>query len=406
MAFFLVTTAILLASFVYIGRRLISPLEMNRRRKRAVWLIFLATPFIFPLTFLFMRNPDFEELGSVSGWIGFTFLGFISLVFILLMLNDLLKIAGAALRAIGRLVRRTASGVVGEPRSYDPSRRRFITNAVNAGILSTSGILAGYGFYEARRRPEVERVTVPVDGLPTSFEGYRIAQISDMHVGPTIKRNWSEMVVGIVNSQRPDVIVFTGDLADGTVAALRDDVAPLSELEAPDGSFFVTGNHEYYSGVEPWIEEVRRLGFAVLINEHRLIERGGSAIVMAGITDWYGGSFLESHRMDPEAAFAEAPGNAVRILLAHQPRQIYAAEALGVDLQLSGHTHGGQYIFWNVLAALQQPYISGLHRHGKGWIYVNRGTGYWGPPLRIGVPSEITILSLTGSGSPCRQVSG
>jgi predicted MPP superfamily phosphohydrolase len=398
MSFFFAVTAILLAGFIYIGSRVISPLRMGRRKKRLVWVLFLTVPFIFPLTFFFMRSPELELLGSVSGWAAYTFLGYISLVFILLVLNDVLRLAGAALGAAGRLTRRIASGVRLEPRTYDPGRRRFLTNAVNAGILSTSGLLTGYGLYEARRRPAVERVTIPLDGLPPAFEGYRIVQISDMHVGPTIKRDWSEMVTEIVNGQGADAVVFTGDLPDGSVPALRDDVAPLARLEAPDGLFFVTGNHEYYSGVLPWLDEVRRLGFTVLINEHRLIERDGGKIVMAGITDWYGGDFLESHRMDPEAALAGAPPGAVRILLAHQPRQIFAAAKQGVDLQLSGHTHGGQYIFWNVLAALQQPYIKGLHRYGSCWIYVNRGTGYWGPPLRIGVPSEITLISLTRAG--------
>ncbi len=394
MAFFLIVTAVLLAAFTYIGRRVISPLRMSGRKKRLVWVLFLGVPFVLPLTFLFMRNPELEVLGRASGWMGFTFLGFISFVFVLLVFNDLLRAAGAALRAVGRLARRIASGRGEEPGSFDPTRRRFIAKSVNAAIISTSGLLTGYGLYEARRRPAVELVSVPIEGLPPVFEGYRIAQISDMHVGPTITRDWSEMVKEVVNGQEPDAVVFTGDLADGSVRTLRNDVAPLAGLRAPDGCYFVTGNHEYYSGVLPWTDEARRLGFTVLLNEHRLIERTGGTLVLAGITDWYGGDFLESHRPDPEATFAGAPGGAVRILLAHQPRQIYSAEGKGVHLQLSGHTHGGQYIFWNMLVALQQPYIKGLHRHGSGWIYVNRGTGYWGPPIRIGVPSEITLVSL------------
>jgi len=194
---------------------------------------------------------------------------------------------------------------------------------------------------------------------------------------------------------KPDLIACTGDLADGSVSYLRDDVAPLAELHAPYGKFFVTGNHEYYSGAEPWIEEVKRMGYNVLLNGHQLISRNGSSIVLAGVTDTSGGDFLSHHHSDPRKALDGAPVDTTRVLLAHQPRTLYAAESSGYDLIICGHTHGGQFFPWNLFATLGQPYIKGLHKHNGTWIYVSKGTGYWGPPVRLGARSEITVFTLT-----------
>jgi len=191
-----------------------------------------------------------------------------------------------------------------------------------------------------------------------------------------------------------DVIFFTGDIADGRLEGLRDDVASLAELSAPCGMFFVTGNHEYYSGVLQWTEEMQRLGYTVLNNENRVIRRGGGSILIAGVTDFNGGEFLESHRSDPDKAREGAPACDIAVLLAHQPRSIFRAAQAGYDIVVSGHTHGGQYFPWNYFVRLQQPYTSGLHRYNGTWIYVSRGTGYWGPPLRCGVPSEMTVITL------------
>jgi predicted MPP superfamily phosphohydrolase len=191
-----------------------------------------------------------------------------------------------------------------------------------------------------------------------------------------------------------DVLAFTGDLVDGSVPWLRDDVAPLRELSAPYGKFFITGNHEYYSGVGPWVKEASRLGFDVLLNEHRMIRRGTGTVLLGGVTDFSGGEFDRQHESSPARAFENSSDSEVKILLAHQPRTIHAAVEVGVSLQLSGHTHGGQFFPWNHLATVEQPYIVGLHRHHKSWVYVNRGTGYWGPPLRLGIPPEITRVTL------------
>ena len=259
----------------------------------------------------------------------------------------------------------------------------------SAAIVGGAVLLTVVGLVQARR-PRVVRVTVPIRDLPPDLAGLRIVQLSDLHVGPTIRRRFVDAVVDVANGLSPDLIAVTGDVADGFVPELRDHVAPLARLRAPLGSFFVTGNHEYYWDPRGWIRELERLGLSVLTNEHRLLTRGNGRLLLAGVTDLSAGP-------DPHAAMAGAPESDVRVLLAHQPRSAYAARAAGFDLQLSGHTHGGQFFPFNLLVRLFQPFVAGLHRLEEMWLYVSRGTGYWGPPLRLGAPSEITLIELTAA---------
>jgi predicted MPP superfamily phosphohydrolase len=194
------------------------------------------------------------------------------------------------------------------------------------------------------------------------------------------------------------MVAVTGDLVDGSVRELSAHVAPLAELQSRHGTFFVTGNHEYYSGAAPWVAELRRLGLRVLMNEHVVVRHEGAEMVVAGVTDFGAHHFDPAQRSDPQAALAGAPSAAgPRVLLAHQPRSAEAAERAGFDLQLSGHTHGGQFWPWNLFVPLQQPFTAGLNRLRRLWVYTSRGTGYWGPPKRFGAPSEITRLRLVGA---------
>jgi predicted MPP superfamily phosphohydrolase len=234
-------------------------------------------------------------------------------------------------------------------------------------------------------------------GLPPALAGFTIVQISDIHVGPTIKGGYVHAVVDRVNTLDADLVAITGDLVDGSVAQLGADIAPLAWLASRHGTFVVTGNHEYYSGADEWVAEYRRIGMTVLMNEHVVIEQGGASLVVAGVTDFSAQQFDEAQRSDPARAVAGSPAGAPKVLLAHQPRSADAALAVGVDLQLSGHTHGGQFWPWNLFVRLQQPYTAGLDRHGKLWVYTSRGTGYWGPPKRFGAPSEITRIRLVAS---------
>jgi hypothetical protein len=252
--------------------------------------------------------------------------------------------------------------------------------------------------YVARRRPGIVEVTIPVAGLPPGLHGFSIAQISDVHVGPTIKRAFVEGIVERVNHLEADVIAITGDLVDGSVQQLSAHTAPLAGLTARHGVFFVTGNHEYYSGEPAWTEELRRLGLHVLKNEHVVLKHNDASLVLAGVTDYSAHHFNPAERSDPAAALLGAPANAgAKVLLAHQPSSAMAAAGAGFDIQISGHTHGGQFWPWNLFIHLFQPFSSGLHKLKGLWIYVSRGTGYWGPPNRFGVPSEITRIRLVSA---------
>jgi predicted MPP superfamily phosphohydrolase len=256
-------------------------------------------------------------------------------------------------------------------------------------ILGGAAALTVVGLVQARY-PRVVRVAVPIRDLPPDLAGLRIVQLSDLHIGPTIRRRFVASVVDVANGLAPDLVAVTGDVADGFVPELREHVAPLAGLRAPLGTYFVTGNHEYYWDPRGWTRELERLGISVLSNEHRLLTRGNGRLLLAGVTDLSAAS-------DPRAAMSGAPDSDVRVLLAHQPRSAYAARDAGFDLQLSGHTHGGQYFPFNLLVRLFQPFVAGLHRLERMWLYVSRGTGYWGPPLRFGAPPEITLIELTAS---------
>ncbi len=311
-----------------------------------------------------------QPLADRLTWASLMAIGSFSSLFVLALIRDVGLLVGAA----------SLAGF----REY---------SALAVPVLAALATLAG--FVNARRRARVRRVDVPIADLPAPLHGFSIAQISDIHVGATIKREYLDGIVDAVNDLEADMIAVTGDLVDGSVGQLARHTAPLARLCARHGAFFVTGNHEYYSGASAWVGEVRRLGLSVLMNEHVVLEHEGAAIVVAGVTDYSAHHFDPAHRSDPAAAIAGAPSDAgVRVLLAHQPRSAFAAAPAGFDLQLSGHTHGGQFFPWIFLVRLQQPFTAGLHRLGKLWVYISRGTGYWGPPKRLGAPSEITYLRL------------
>jgi predicted MPP superfamily phosphohydrolase len=273
-----------------------------------------------------------------------------------------------------------------------PERRRLVARTIAIGAAAVSGALGGFSMWYALRPVDVLNVRVPLRSLPAALRGFSIAQLTDVHVGPTIGRELIEQLVEKTNRLAPDMIAITGDLVDGSVAELRHAVAPLANLRARHGVFFVTGNHEYYSGAEEWVLHLRSLGIRVLQNERVTIEHDGAQIDIAGVNDWTAGQFAEAP--DLARALRDRPDDRKVVLLAHQPKQIDEASAKGVDLQISGHTHGGQIMPFNFLVRLQQPYVAGLHDHAGCKLYVSSGTGFWGPPMRLGVPAEITRLEL------------
>lgn len=272
----------------------------------------------------------------------------------------------------------------------------FDLHVLYALVAATAATVV-IGVYNVHTPPRIRRVDVHLANLPAAFDGFTIAQMSDLHVGPTIKDGYTKTVADMTMTLKPDIIALTGDFIDGTVADLAPDIAPLDRLYAPDGVYFVTGNHEYYWNAHAWSAEFTRLGARVLENEHVVIRRGDDAIVVAGVTDLSAHHFHAAAQSDPHKALQGAPENAPRILLAHQPNSYKAALAAGVDLQLSGHAHGGQYFPFTLMIGWFQRYYKGLNRLEKMWIYVSPGTGYWGPPLRAGAKSEITLLTLRRS---------
>jgi predicted MPP superfamily phosphohydrolase len=269
-----------------------------------------------------------------------------------------------------------------------PSRRLFVSRVV-AGAAATAAVgTVGYGSYGVLRGPRVKRVTVPLAKLPRGAHGFRIAVVSDVHLGPVLGRGFAQKVVDTINATQPDLIAVVGDLVDGSVKDLGPAAAPLAQLKARHGAYFVTGNHEYFSGAEQWVDEVRRLGLRPLENDRTELP----FFDLAGVNDVAG----ESEGQGPDFARALGDRDTARacVLLAHQPVQIHDAVEHGVDLQLSGHTHGGQLWPGSLLAAAANPTVAGLERYGDTQLYVSRGAGAWGPPTRVGAPSDITVVEL------------
>jgi uncharacterized protein len=278
----------------------------------------------------------------------------------------------------------------------DPARSRFVAGAVIAVVAA----LLGWGYAEAMRVPRTRHLDVTIPRLGSGLDGLRVAIITDTHYGPIDRSRWSAAVVDRVNELDADIVCHLGDIADGTVPMRAEQAAPLARVRARFARAYVTGNHEYFSEALGWLDHMDRLGWDVLHNRHIVVERGGDRLVVAGVDDRTAhGSGLDGHGADVGAALAGANTALPILLLAHQPKQIPQAVQAGVDLQISGHTHGGQIWPFNFLVRLDQPVVQGLSRHGeRTQLYTSRGTGYWGPPFRVFAPSEITLLTLRPAG--------
>ncbi|MFD5099618.1 metallophosphoesterase [Streptomyces albidochromogenes] len=279
-------------------------------------------------------------------------------------------------------------GPAGSSASGDFSRRLFVSRVVGAGAAATALGTVGYGTYGVLRGPKLKRVRVPLAKLPRGAHGFRIAVVSDVHLGPVLGRAHTQRIVDTINSAQPDLVAVVGDLVDGSVADLGHAAEPLARIRARHGTFFVTGNHEYFSGAEQWVDHVRELGMRPLENDR--VEIAG--FDLAGVNDVAGER--EGQGPDFVRALGDRDRTRASVLLAHQPIVIHDAVRHGVDLQLSGHTHGGQLWPGNYIAAQANPTVAGLEKYGDTQLFVSRGAGAWGPPVRVGAESDITVVEL------------
>jgi len=380
--FLALVSAILFGMHYYLWLRLVRDTGIGEpwRAIASGGLVLLGATMLaaFPL----MRFAP-RRFTSPMMWVAYTWMGLAFFTLALLGVGELIKLGA-------RLASR-ASG-------FDLERRRPLAHLI---ATAAAGGAAGLSAWSARNATlgavETKRVRIALARLPQSLSGYRIAQITDLHVGPTIGRAYVEEIVQRVNALQPNLVAVTGDLVDGSVEQLGPLVEPIAQLRAPDGAFFVTGNHEYFvPGLERWLRFLKKRGLRVLRNE-RVPIRGSEGFDLAGIDDLTAKSYGRGHGADLPRALAGRDTARAIVLLAHQPRQVKDAVAFGVDLQLSGHTHGGQIFPFTLLVRLFEPYLAGLFKLGQTQLYVSRGTGYWGPPMRLGAPAEITLIELVSA---------
>ncbi|WP_005034329.1 metallophosphoesterase [Holophaga foetida] len=334
-----------------------------------VWGFFGAFTLLLFLAPILQRVPGLDSHVAPLFWLAHILFSLVSTYFVTLLMADIVQ---GLLRFGGWRIGPWAVGCA----------------------LGVTLLACGWGAVMALRPVEVRRVEIPITGLPQELEGFRIVQISDLHLGPLVRRAQVDHVVSQSNALHPDLIAITGDLVDGEA----DGVRPLAErmriLHARHGVFFITGNHEYYSGVTRWLEVIRGMGWKVLDNECQIIQHGSAGLAVAGMPDPASRSLPGHKGPDLRKTLANAPSDMPLVLLYHPPTGTKAAARSGVDLQLSGHTHGGQYFPWNMAVSAIFDHPRGLSREGAMWVYTSVGTGFWGPPNRLLVPPELTLIIL------------
>ncbi|MGY1770294.1 metallophosphoesterase [Blastococcus sp. SYSU D00813] len=409
----------------YLWFRLVrSTTRPGRWRRRLTWLAVVLAAL--PVAALLLRRTLPLDAAAPLDWAGYLWLGTSFYLFLALLAVEPVRLvlrrwarrprpAPVAAAAVPASVAPGAREALAEPDDEpgagpgedrdapgapDPSRRLFLARslAVTAGAVALG--TAGTGVYLANSAPVVRRVPVTLRGLDPALDGLRIVTFSDGHLSATYGGRRFERLVETVNEQRPDVVAIVGDLVDGDVDELREEAAPLADLVSGQGVFFVTGNHEYFVDTRAWLRHLPTLGVDVLRNERVAIGRGGATFDLAGIDDRTAASSgLAGHGADLDAALDGRDDAVPVVLLAHQPVQVEQARAAGVDLQLSGHTHGGQLWPFDYAIRLDQPAVEGLSRHGDTQLYVTSGAGYWGPPMRIGARPEVTVVELRAPGA-------
>lgn len=375
LVFFVVATLVMGVSHRYVWARLVRDAALPQPWARVATVAIIVLYIVLMASFFLVRTLH-RSIGAPLMWVSYTWLGVLFFMVMSLGLSDLARVVTMRVQGTGTI--------------DDPERRQTISRLFAGGAALLGLGASTVGLASALSPVAVKRVKVTLDRLSKGASGTRIVQLTDVHVGPTIGKSFIDGVVKRVNELDADVVVITGDLVDGSVADLKEHVAPLGEMKNKHGIYFVTGNHEYYSGAASWIAYLESIGIKVLRNEHVRIG-GEDGFDLAGIDDPSSGT------QDLRKALAGREGDRACVLLSHQPRGVTLAETLGVDLQLSGHTHGGQMFPWNFMVRLQQPFVAGLHKLARAQIYVSSGTGYWGPPMRVGTSAEITEIELLAS---------
>lgn len=364
----------------YLANRLLSTIPSLKTKSIYVYISFGLFVLLQALgPFWYRINPTSSARPFILQWLTYVSMGFAASVFFFFLGTELILFISRKLSLL--------SNTIDTKEVFE--RRVFL----GVGLFSLATALAGTK--TAIDGPIVERVDIPLKNLPEAFNGFTIAQISDLHVGPTIDRAYAQNVVDLTMKTNPDLIVLTGDLVDGYPDELRHHLEPLKSLQAPFGVFYCTGNHEYYWGGPVWCEEFRKMGFRVLLNEHEYIEKNGQKICLGGVTDLRAEQFYPDHKPDANKTFAGVPQDVIKILMAHQPAAYKQSLEAGVHLQLSGHTHGGQFFPWSIFVAITHKFYRGLYFYQNLWVYTNRGTGYWGPAQRFTIPPEITNIRLS-----------
>ncbi|MFP8878527.1 MAG: metallophosphoesterase [Myxococcota bacterium] len=265
-----------------------------------------------------------------------------------------------------------------------------------AAVVSISVLAGVLAIRSGLSPPRDVRVEIELAGWPSALDGFRIVQITDIHIGLILDRRFARAIVDRVNALQPDLIAVTGDLVDGGVEQLADDVAPFRDLKSRYGVYFVTGNHDYYSGVDDWVAKVSELGMRVLRNERVEIGDSAAGFDLIGVDDHRGNMIADDGKEDLTKALADRDSTRSAILLAHDPSTFRRASKMGIDLQISGHTHGGQIWPFGYIVRVAIPYVAGHYRVNESQLYVSRGTGFWGPPMRLFAPAEITELVIKG----------
>lgn len=391
----IILCAVLGLAHLYVWKRLIKDTTGPGVARAVLTAAFLAMAAVLVMALLVPRLTGLDE-SAWFAWPGYLWFALIGYLLLTLLLVEPIRLV------LRRWVRR--EGKIGEPTepvttaevTQPPgalNRRVFLarTGAAAAGAAATG--LVGYGAATALGPPNILQVPIRLNRLDPAFNGFRIAVVSDIHLGPLLGRSHTERIVEMINGTDADLVAIVGDLVDGTVDKLGHAAEPLQDLVSREGSFFVTGNHEYFvPDTMPWLRELDRLGVTPLRNENTLIRRGAAALHIAGVNDLAG----EEHGDPPDydRALAGIDRRNPTVLLAHQPVMVEQAAARGVDLQLSGHTHGGQTWPFQYIVEAVQPSLAGLSTHQDTQLYVSRGAGFWGPPVRVGAPPDISVLTL------------